>query len=81
MPGLTNLEHQRLDWSDALFDNLRGVNNVVSLAVETDVESLIFAFSNHAVGMVELKNRPAFITMTHHLRISMNHIGQILSTG
>ncbi|MEF8843018.1 MAG: NAD(P)-dependent oxidoreductase [Haloarculaceae archaeon] len=50
---------RELGWSDDLQSNLRGINNVYEAAVDAGVDSLLFASSNHAVGMVEVRNAPA----------------------
>lgn len=51
--------NRAVGWSADLQANLEGINNVYEAAVEADLESLIFASSNHAVGLVEVQNRPA----------------------
>jgi nucleoside-diphosphate-sugar epimerase len=48
-----------LGWSADLQSNLEGINNVYEAAVDAGVDSLVFASSNHAVGMVEVRNAPA----------------------
>ncbi|MFB6310670.1 MAG: NAD-dependent epimerase/dehydratase family protein [Salinirussus sp.] len=45
-------------WSANLSDNLLGINTVYEAAVDAGVNSLLFASSNHAVGMVEVQNAP-----------------------
>jgi nucleoside-diphosphate-sugar epimerase len=47
-----------LGWSDSLQSNLLGINNVYEAAVDAGVDSLVFASSNHVVGMVEVRNAP-----------------------
>lgn len=46
-------------WSADLRSNLEGINNVYEAAIDAGVESVLFASSNHAVGMVEVRNGPA----------------------
>ena len=45
-------------WTQALQDNLQGINTVYEAAVDGGVDSILFASSNHAVGMVEVSNAP-----------------------
>lgn len=59
-----------IGWSADLEANLKGINNVYDAAVEAGVESLLFASSNHAVGMVEVRNAPA---VYHHQGIVAGH--------
>jgi nucleoside-diphosphate-sugar epimerase len=49
---------RELGWSDPLADNLEGINNVYEAAVDAGLDSVVFASSNHAVGMVEVRNAP-----------------------
>lgn len=49
---------RRVGWSEDLQSNLKGINNVYEAAIDADVDSIIFASSNHAVGMVEVRNAP-----------------------
>jgi len=58
-PGTGGPEDRSLGWSDAQADNLQGCHNVTEAAVDADLDSLVFASSNHAVGMVEVQHRPA----------------------
>ncbi len=50
---------REVGWSADLQSNLEGINNVYEAAVDAGVESIVFASSNHAVGMVEVRNAPA----------------------
>jgi nucleoside-diphosphate-sugar epimerase len=45
-------------WSADLQSNLEGINNVYEAAVDAGLDSIVFASSNHAVGMVEVRNAP-----------------------
>ena len=49
---------REIGWSTDLRDNLQGINNVYEAAIDAGVESIVFASSNHAVGMVEVRNEP-----------------------
>ncbi|MFB6300473.1 MAG: NAD-dependent epimerase/dehydratase family protein, partial [Halobacteriales archaeon] len=57
IPGLSAFERD-VGWSEAMAGNLKGTTNVLEAAVATDTEKVIFASSNHAVGMYEVKNAP-----------------------
>jgi len=57
-PGTGGASNRDIEWSDPLADNLEGITNVFEAAVEADLDSVVFASSNHAVGMVELDNYP-----------------------
>ena len=61
---------REVGWSDDLRDNLEGINNVYEAAVDAGVESILFASSNHAVGMVEVRNAP---TVYHDEGIVAGH--------
>ncbi len=50
--------NREVGWSRDLQANLTGINNVYEAAIDAGVDSLIFASSNHAVGMVEVRNKP-----------------------
>ncbi|AKU09835.1 NAD-dependent epimerase/dehydratase family protein [Haloferax gibbonsii] len=52
--------------------NLRGVNNVLTAAREAEVESVVFASSNHVVGMVERENAPEIYYPGHGVWITPN---------
>ena len=45
-------------WSEVLTHNIVGTRNVLDAADETDVDSVVFASSNHVVGMYEQANAP-----------------------
>jgi nucleoside-diphosphate-sugar epimerase len=51
--------HSRgVGWSADLQSNLEGINDVYEAAIDAGLDSIIFASSNHAVGMVEVRNAP-----------------------
>ncbi|MFH5800971.1 NAD-dependent epimerase/dehydratase family protein [Haladaptatus sp. CMAA 1911] len=58
IPGTGGASSRELGWSQSLADNLEGINNVYEAAVDAGLDTLIFASSNHAVGMVEVRNAP-----------------------
>lgn len=57
-------------WSEPLQANLEATNNVYQAAIDAGLDSIVFASSNHAVGMVEVRNAPAIyhdgIVAGHH---------------
>ncbi|MFC6757507.1 MULTISPECIES: NAD-dependent epimerase/dehydratase family protein [Haloarcula] len=57
-PGTGGPDDRSLGWSSAQADNLEGIHNVTEAAVDAGLDSLVFASSNHAVGMVEVRNGP-----------------------
>ncbi|MBX0295039.1 NAD-dependent epimerase/dehydratase family protein [Haloarcula nitratireducens] len=57
-PGTGGPEDRSLAWSQPQSDNLEGIHNVYEAAVDAGLDSIVFASSNHAVGMVEMRNRP-----------------------
>ena len=57
-PGTGGAGSRDLGWSTPLADNLEGTHNVTEAAVDAGVDSLVFASSNHAVGLVEVRNAP-----------------------
>lgn len=58
-PGTGGPTSRALGWSESLADNLAGITNVYEAAVDAGLARIVFASSNHAVGMVEIRNRPA----------------------
>jgi nucleoside-diphosphate-sugar epimerase len=58
VPGTGGPSDQGLAWSDALAANLRAHNVVFAAATDAGVDSIVFASSNHAVGLYELESRP-----------------------
>jgi len=58
IPGTGGAGSRELPWNEAQAQNLEGLHNVAAAAAETSVDSLLFASSNHAVGLVEVTNAP-----------------------
>jgi len=58
-PGTGGPDDRSLGWSGAQRDTLEGIHNAAEAAVDAGLDSLVFASSNHAVGMVEVRNEPA----------------------
>jgi len=58
VPGTGGAGDRSIGWDGPLADNLEGINNVFEAAVDAGLGSLVFASSNHAVGMVEPRNAP-----------------------
>ena len=56
--GMGGPGSREVGWSEPFSDNLEGISNVYEAAVDADLDSIVFASSNHAVGMVEVRNRP-----------------------
>ena len=56
--GMGSHGKRALGWSGAVADNLSGIHNVYEAAVDAGLGKIIFASSNHAVGMVEVRNKP-----------------------
>ena len=52
-------DSRAVGWSADLQANLEGINNVYEAAIDAGVKTIVFASSNHAVGMVEVRNAPA----------------------
>jgi len=49
--------HQKCSWQDVI-TNVECTRNILSTAQELGVERIIYASSNHVVGMYEIKNTP-----------------------
>ncbi|WP_135365606.1 NAD-dependent epimerase/dehydratase family protein [Halosimplex halophilum] len=49
---------QTVVWSDEHLENLRLHASVYEAAIETGLDTLVYASSNHAVGMYEIENAP-----------------------
>ncbi len=58
VPGMGGPDDRSLAWSEPLADNLEALHNVTEAAVDAGLDSIVFASSNHAVGMVEANNAP-----------------------
>ena len=69
-PGTGGRSGRAIGWTEAFRDNLLGINNVFEAAVDAGLERILFASSNHAVGMVEVRNRPEIY---HDRGITVDH--------
>ncbi|MFC6973434.1 NAD-dependent epimerase/dehydratase family protein [Halomicroarcula sp. GCM10025709] len=58
IPGTGGPDSRALGWNEPQADNLEGIHNVTEAAVDAGLDSIVFASSNHAVGMVEGRNAP-----------------------
>jgi nucleoside-diphosphate-sugar epimerase len=58
VPGTGGAANRDLGWDEPLAGNLKGINNVFAAARDAGLSSIVFASSNHAVGMVEVRNAP-----------------------
>lgn len=58
VPGTGGSRDRDLSWNDALAANLEGIHNVFEGAREAELDSIVFASSNHAVGLAEVRNAP-----------------------
>ncbi|WP_290815347.1 NAD(P)-dependent oxidoreductase [Halovivax sp.] len=58
IPGLGGIHDRDIGWTESVADNLESIQNVFEAAVEADLDSIVFASSNHAVGMEEVHNAP-----------------------
>lgn len=57
-PGTPGPGTNEIEWSEPFAENLQATNTVYDCAVSAGLESIIFASSNHAVGMVEQQQTP-----------------------
>jgi NAD+ dependent glucose-6-phosphate dehydrogenase len=57
-------------WEDVLEHNIRGMENALQAAETAGVERVIFASSNHAVGMYELDNAPRIYARGHGIVVN-----------
>ncbi|MBA2440042.1 MAG: NAD(P)-dependent oxidoreductase [Thermoleophilaceae bacterium] len=55
-------------WDDVLSNNIVGTYNVFEAARQAGVERIVFASSNHAVGMYELDGAPGLYDLTDERR-------------
>lgn len=56
-------------WEEVFKDNIMVVQNVFRIAYEARVECVVFASSNHVVGMYELENAPGIYELCHSFKI------------
>jgi len=53
-------------WDEVLKENIKGTNNVLEAARITGVERVVFASSNHVVGMYEVEHAPEIYELGHN---------------
>ena len=70
VPGTGGPSSREVGWSEPLADNLEGINNVYEAAIDANLDSIVFASSNHAVGMVEVQSAP---DVYHDTGITVDH--------
>jgi hypothetical protein len=58
IPGHGTHHSRDIGWLPPLSDNYEGIHNVYEAAVDADIDSIVFASSHHAIGMVEVSNAP-----------------------
>jgi len=56
-------------WDSVLRNNIDGTHTVLEAAVDAEVEKLVFASSNHAVGHYETERRPDLYRTHHEFRL------------
>jgi len=59
--------HRESSWDDVLRDNILGTRSVLEAARATGVELIVFASTNHVVGLYETDLAPAIYDETHPL--------------
>jgi len=57
------------DWNEVLESNIIGVRNCLRAARENEVETVVFASSNHVVGMYEEEHAPALYERDYPLHL------------
>ena len=60
-------------WEDVLRNNILGTQRLLEVAQAAGVERVIFASSNHVVGMVELDNHPGIYEAGHGIRVTKDN--------
>lgn len=58
IPGLDGPDSRAVGWSEPLAGELEAITNMYEAAIDADLDSVVYASSNHAVGMVEVRNEP-----------------------
>jgi len=61
-------------WEEVLSNNIIGTYNIVKASVDMGVERIVFASSNHVVGMYELDNAPGIYELGHGIHIDKNAV-------
>lgn len=57
-------------WNDVLQNNILGMQVVLEAAKAANVERVIFASTNHVVGMVEIENEPRIYEAGHGIMVT-----------
>jgi len=70
MRSVGNSDDPGVGWTAPLAQNLEAISNVYEATVDAGLETLVFASSNHAVGMVEVRNAPEIY---HDTGVSVDH--------
>jgi nucleoside-diphosphate-sugar epimerase len=55
---LDDASDRTIQWSEGHSENLRIHTNTIAAAIEADIDSFVYASSNHVVGMYEVLNAP-----------------------
>ena len=58
IPGTGGAGSRDIPWNEAQQANLKSLHNVAQAAEDADLDSFVFASSNHALGLVEVTNQP-----------------------
>ncbi|OGV55841.1 MAG: hypothetical protein A2017_07510 [Lentisphaerae bacterium GWF2_44_16] len=58
--------------SNIFNDNIRGAKTAFDAARDAKIEKIIYASSNHAVGMYEIENLPVIYKLQHDVKIDEN---------
>jgi len=59
-------------WDDVLSNNIEGTYNIFYTALEVGISKIIFASSNHVVGMYEIENAPQIYEIGHSIMLDKN---------
>lgn len=59
-------------WEEVLHNNIIGTQNILKIACHLRVDRIIFASSNHVVGMYEMDNAPHIYEIGHKIVVDRN---------